>query len=141
MKYVLDSSTAFKWALVEIDTDKALRLRDDFAKAIHELIAPDLFPIELGHSLTRAERQGRITPPQSSALWLAIMQTAPALVPSLPLVPRALDLSSQFRQSIYDCLYVALAEQEQCLLVIADEKLVRKLAPHFSFITPLSSMP
>src|SRR6476620_1948230 len=127
MKYVLDSSTAFKLAVVEIDTDKALRLRDDFARAIHELIAPDLFPIELGHSLTRAERQGRITAPQSSALWLTVMQTAPALAPSLPLIPRALDLSSQFRQSIYDCLYVALAEREQCALVTADEKLVKKL--------------
>jgi predicted nucleic acid-binding protein len=67
------------------------------------------------------------------------MQTSPVLIPSLPLIPRALDLSSQFQQSAYDCLYVALAEREQCPLVTADDKLVKKLAPHFPFITPLSA--
>ena len=28
MKYVLDSSVAVKWAIAEIDTDKALQLRE-----------------------------------------------------------------------------------------------------------------
>ena len=29
MKRVIDACTAFKWAVVEIDSDKALRIRDD----------------------------------------------------------------------------------------------------------------
>jgi predicted nucleic acid-binding protein len=60
MKYVLDSSVAFKWEVAEIDSDKANRLRDDFRKGVHHLIAPAFFPSELAHALTRAERQGRI---------------------------------------------------------------------------------
>jgi predicted nucleic acid-binding protein len=141
MKYVLDSSTAFKWAVAEIHTDKALRLRDDFVRALQELIAPDVFPIELAHSLTRAERQGRVTSSQAAILWRTVMQTSPVLIPSLPMIPRALDLSSQFQQSVYDCLYVALAEHEQCDLITADDKLVKKLGPHFSFIIALSTLP
>jgi hypothetical protein len=31
----------------------------------------------------------------------------------LPLLPRALDISSQLKIGVYDCLYVALAEPEQ----------------------------
>src|SRR5437764_5957293 len=31
------------------------------------------------------------------------------------------DISSQLRQSVYDCLYVALAERESCELVTADD--------------------
>jgi predicted nucleic acid-binding protein len=42
---------------------------------------------------------------------------------------------------VYDCLYVALAERRKCRLVTADEKLVRHLQPHFSFIVVLSSLP
>ena len=60
MKYVLDSSIALKWALPEPDTAKALQLRADYRNGIYELIAPDFFPIETAHALTRAERQRRI---------------------------------------------------------------------------------
>jgi len=49
MKYVIDTSVAFKWVIAEADSDKAIRLRDDFCTAIHELLAPDLFPIHVPH--------------------------------------------------------------------------------------------
>ena len=61
MKYVIDSSVAFKWVVPEPDSDKADRLREDFRNAVHELIAPGVFPVEVGHALTRAERQRRIS--------------------------------------------------------------------------------
>jgi predicted nucleic acid-binding protein len=57
MRYVLDSSVAFKWLVPEMDTPKALRLRNDFRNGVHDLIAPDNFPVETIHALTRAERQ------------------------------------------------------------------------------------
>ena len=44
MKYVLDSSVAFKWVVPESDTPRAVQLRDEFRAAVHELIAPDVFP-------------------------------------------------------------------------------------------------
>jgi len=40
-------------------------------------------------------------------------------------MPKAIALATQNRIGIYDCLYLALAEQEQCPIVSADEKLVR----------------
>ena len=39
---------------------------------------------------------------------------------------------------MYDCLYVALAEQESCEFITADEKLVKKMVTSFPFITALS---
>jgi predicted nucleic acid-binding protein len=62
MKYVIDASVGFKWAVSEIDSDKACLLRDDFNNAIHELLAPDLFPTEIANALAIAERAGRIKP-------------------------------------------------------------------------------
>jgi predicted nucleic acid-binding protein len=56
-------------------------------------------------------------------------------------MPRAYALSSAIRVGIYDCLYVALAEQEGCEFVTADDKLVKNLQPAFSFIQHLSSLP
>jgi predicted nucleic acid-binding protein len=141
MKYVFDSCGAFKWVVAEVLTTEALRLRDDYGNAVHELIAPDVFPVEVGHALTRAERQGRINPSQAAVLWQDVMLTAPVLVPYLPLMPRAIELSSQFRIGVYDCLYVALAEREGCELVTADDRLVKTLGPQFPFVISLAAVP
>ena len=62
MKYAIDASVALKWVLPEIDSDKALRLRSAFTSAVHELISPDIFSIEVANSLARAERNGAILP-------------------------------------------------------------------------------
>jgi predicted nucleic acid-binding protein len=141
MKYVVDSSVAFKWEVPEPNADKALRLRSDFENAIHALLAPDVFTIEVGHALTRAERQKRIPAGTAVGLLADILQTLPALHPSLPFLLRAAELSSRERVGIYDCLYVALAEREQCEFVTADDKLVQRLQPTFPFIRALSSLP
>jgi predicted nucleic acid-binding protein len=141
MKYVLDSSAAFKWVVPETDSDKARRLRDDFIKAVHQLLSPEVFSAELAHALTRAERQGRLLVGQARIFWADVMTTPPLLVPSTPLTARAIDISSGLRIGVYDCLYVALAERENCQLVTADDKLVKNLQSHFPFIIPLSSLP
>ena len=141
MKRVIDSSVAFKWVVAETDSDKALLIRDDFRNGLVELLAPDVFHIEISHALTRAERQTRI--PVGSALPLLrdILVTLPVLHPSLPILLRAVEISSQLRVGVYDCLYVALAEREKCDFVTADDKLVNKLQPSFPFIVSLASLP
>jgi predicted nucleic acid-binding protein len=58
MKCVLDASVALKWVLTEPDSPKAHSVRDDYRKQSHELLAPDVFPVEIAHALTRAERRG-----------------------------------------------------------------------------------
>jgi predicted nucleic acid-binding protein len=141
MKYVLGSSVAVKWVLVEQHSDKAGRLRADFQAGLDELLAPEVFPGEVGHSLTRAERQGRITSGEAIRLWSDVMTTPPKLVASLLFTHRAILVSSQMRASVFDCLYVALAEREGCELISADDRLVNNMRPQFPFERHLSSMP
>ena len=139
--YVLDSSVAFKWVVAEIHTDKALLLRDDFRNGVIQLISPDFFPLEVLHALTKAERQKRIDPTEASTFWLDLMTTCPVLSASLPLAARACAIATKARIGIYDCLHVALAEQEKCELVTADDRLVKNLQAQFPFIRPLASFP
>jgi predicted nucleic acid-binding protein len=141
MKYVLDSSTGFKTLVPEALTDKAEVLLQDYKNAIHELLSPDVYPVEVIHALTRAERQGRLTPAQGGKLYVSFMTTLPKLHPYMSLLPRAYDISSNMRVGVYDCLYVALAEREKCELATADDKLVKNLQPQFPFIRHLSTFP
>jgi predicted nucleic acid-binding protein len=139
MKYVLDSSVAFKWVVPESDSPRAIRLRDEYRAAVDELIAPDIFAPELAHALTRAERQVRIN--DAVTRLIDVLATCPILVASLPLLLRAADISSTMRVGVYDCIYVALAERESCELVTADARLLKNLRSRFPFIIDLASLP
>ena len=76
MTYILDSSVAFKTLVIESDSDKAKRLIEDDRNGVHDLIAPDILPVEVGHALTRAERTGRVSTTDGSMLWSS-MKTLP----------------------------------------------------------------
>lgn len=141
MKFVLDSSVAFKWVVPELHSDKALRLRSAFLASVHALLSPDVFPGEVGHALTRAERQGRITIGEALRLWADVMASSPRLITSLPLTHQAIAISSQTRVGVFDCMYVSLADREGCPFITADDRIIKNLQSQFPFIAPLSSLP
>ena len=135
MKYVLDASVGLKTVLPETLSDKATALIREFQKQVHELIAPDTYLVECAHALTRAERKGLIQPREGEDKFTLISDTCPDLIPHLPLLARAFQISSVMRHGVYDCLYLALAEQEQCELVTADLRLVSALGSKFPIVS------
>jgi predicted nucleic acid-binding protein len=141
MRYVLDSSAAIQWVLPEKDSAKATRLRDDYHHAVHELLAPDIFPAEMLNALTKAERTKRISIGDARVLYQSIIADAPVLHPYLSLLDRAGEVASRFRVALYDCLYLALAERAGCELVTADTRFLNNLRPHFPFLVDLASLP
>lgn len=123
MRAILDASVALKAVLNEAGSDKALALLEDFRQGVHELLAPDVFLAEVGHALTRAERK-KVIPVGDAAIHFDWLVTPPPDIrPSAPLIARAIDLSSRTRTSVYDCLYLLLAEEQHCEVVTADRKL------------------
>src|SRR5438132_12354879 len=109
MKSVLDSSVAVKWSIAEPDTDKALRLRDAYRLGQHELIAPDWFLAEVANVFGKAAARGRMTAAEASQAYNEVVQDAPKMHPSVPLVKDALDLALKHQRAVYDCVYLALA--------------------------------
>jgi predicted nucleic acid-binding protein len=112
-----------------------------FSLGVHEFVSPDFFTVEAAHSLTRAERQGRILARQARRLFLDILATSPAFHAFQPFMLRAIDISSKLRIGVYDCVYVALAESEQCEFITADERLVKNIQAVFPFVLFLGNMP
>lgn len=142
MTYVVDASVAFKWAVNEPHSDKARRLRDDYRSGVHELLAVDIFPAKVGNALVMAERRGIVPAGTGPALLASVMAAVPRLHTSLPdLLPRGYEIAIQAHRTIYDCLYVALAEREGCKLVTADLRLLNALGSLFPFVIPVASLP
>jgi len=79
MSYVLDASVGIKWVMNEVDSAEARHLRDDFRNQTHELIAPNSFPLEAAHALTKAARRGIVT--DAARLWVELVVDSPRLFP------------------------------------------------------------
>ena len=141
MRYVLDASVALCWVIPRPLSPKALLLRDQYRRQIHELIAPSVFPHEIATALTKSERQKLISVGDARPLSRDVLTTPPILHGTGSIFSRAIDISSQTRAGFYDCLYIALAESEGIELLTTDDKLLRNLQPRFSFLTSLANLP
>jgi hypothetical protein len=91
MKYVLDVSVALSWVIPRPLSPKALRLRDEYRQALHDLIAPSIYSAEAASALTKSERQKLITVGQATILLAGILTTSPVLHPYDPLLFRGTD--------------------------------------------------
>jgi predicted nucleic acid-binding protein len=130
------------WVVPEPLSPKADRLREDFRNAIYDLHVPDLFTTEVANALVVTERRGRILAGQNTVLFADVATTMPAIHASYPdVLPRAHAIAASTVVSVYDALYVALAEQQKCELVTGDDRLVRNLRARFPFIVALASLP
>lgn len=134
MKLVIDANIGWKALVPEPNSDKARKLLDDSRLGVHELLAPDLYPIEIGNILVTAARSGKVRTDDVSGLYADLIGDLPDIYQSISLFPRAFDIASQTRASVYDALYVALAEREGCHLATADEKLIKAL-PGFPIVS------
>ena len=126
-----------KWVLDEVDSDRARRLLDQFRAGTRDFVAPDIFAVECAHALTKGERRGLVVDP--AVLFDEVMLDAPRLVSSIPLMIRAIEIARAARIGVYDCVYVALAEREDCELITADQKVINALGSEFPFLVPLTS--
>lgn len=141
MNFVIDASVALRWVIFNALTQKAIQFRDDFENRKFGLIAPAIYKTEIANALTKAERQKLVPVGDARRLIGNVLSVSPVFYSFDSLLFRAADISSQQRCGFYDCLYVALAERENCELITADDKLVRALQPTFPFIVRLADLP
>jgi predicted nucleic acid-binding protein len=141
MKYVIDATIATSWYLSNAHTAKAMRLRFDFHRGIHELLAPDPFPADCAQVLVNAEKNGSIPGGRTQHELNDLLAVGIPILASSPLIARASAIALTTRLKVSASLYAALAEREQCQLLSADQKLIRSARRHFSFVVPFASIP
>ena len=139
MRAVVDASVATSWVLPYPLSPQAIRIRDEYILQIHELIAPLCFSDEVASALTKAERQKIIAVGKAVRLLANVLHTSPALIPHSHLLQRATTISSQTRSGLFDCIYIALTEQEGCEVLTADQKLVRNVQKQYPFVRSIDT--
>ena len=125
--YVVDSNVAAKWLLPEPDSNLARTL----LVPRYKLRAPDLLLSELANVFWKGARRGDLTFGESRELLNRFVSdhvdVTVRLLPSRLVIKHALQIASTERHSIYDCIYLALAVQARCMLITADDRLVRTI--------------
>ena len=123
---VIDTSVAFKWfvAYGEGGLGEAGQLLAAHRAGEVVLIAPSTMPVEIANTLRYL-----VTPDDAHALLSSLEAFRVDLVDtSYDLVRKALGWAAGTGISVYDALFLALAEERWCPLVTADRKAFASVA-------------
>lgn len=124
---VVDASVVVQWYMPEVDSDRAVALLEQAWRGERELLAPDLLFVEVANAAWKRVRRGGMSPEEAVEVARRV-QTAPVSASGLvDLVPRATEIATAFDCTVYDSLYLALAEAYDATLITADRRLCEKV--------------
>ncbi len=122
---VVDASIAVKWVVEEDGTPQALALRQR-----GKLIAPELLVAECANILWKKVQRNELSK-EEAYLAARLLQAAEIeILPTRSLLEAATRIAIELDHPAYDCLYFALAVENGCQFITADERLLRKLDQH-----------
>ena len=120
---VVDASVAAKWVVEEYHSNRAAQLLSLDARH-----APSHWRAEAVNVLWAKVFRGDLTATDADERMSVLLRAPIIDTPIEALMPRTFAISVARTITIYDGLYVALAEKLDIPLVTADQRLIRKLA-------------
>lgn len=133
-RYNVDASVAVKWHLRdEVDTNHTNLLLEEFSRGRVHLLAPDHIRYEVPSAIRNASRRSRLTVDQGRAMIEEFLDWRLTTVGSDDIIVDAYRQAFHYGCSLYDGLYVALAERARCPLNYADARLRNALGDRFEY--------
>jgi predicted nucleic acid-binding protein len=129
---VIDASVVVKWLLRdEPDSHLADSIFADFREGRIEVLAPAHLRYEVPSAIRNALRTGRMTPDDGRAALIDFFAWQIPTVDDDDLIEAGFDQALRYGCSLYDGLYLALAENLGCRFVFADRRLRNTLGTRF----------
>jgi predicted nucleic acid-binding protein len=119
---VIDASIAIKWVVEEDGTAEALALRQRA-----KLIAPELLVAECANILWKKVRRNELLKEEATLAARLLQGAEIELRPTRSLLEAATRISIEIDHPAYDCVYLALAVENECQFVTADQRFLRRL--------------
>lgn len=135
---VVDCSVAAKWFLTETGDVQALSLLDEHEAGRISLIAPDLLLLELASLISKRARRKQLSEEQANRIFWVVEQSDLRLFETRDFIGTAFDLALKNQMSFWDCVYLALAIEQNCTMITADQRLFRGHSPRHPAIRLLS---
>ena len=126
MKLVLDANVIAKWFIEEENTDKAIKIRDNFVAGKLAILEPTLLIYELGNVFWKHPvKSPEDVESDFKALFEIGLEFCTVREPVF--LKNVFEHGRKFGITFYDAVYVTLAEKEDCKLITADAKLQRNV--------------
>jgi predicted nucleic acid-binding protein len=125
--YVVDVNVVLKWRLVEVLSAEARFVR---TASDTRLLAPRFLLVEAANVLAFKVSSSELSREDAVEFQSGIPRLV-ELTDDSVLLRRAFDISHQYRASVYDSLYLALALSTGCRLITADDRFLRLVRPAF----------
>ena len=93
-------------------------------RGINIAIAPELLLAEAANVINKKQLTGELSKSESDQLLSDILSVPIRLYPHRPILPRAFDLVRAHNLTVYDTLYLALAEEHGAVIFTGDRKLL-----------------
>lgn len=129
---VVDSSVAIKWFVVEPYSDESRTILNGYKSGEINLLAPDLMSAEVGNIVWKKHRLQNLDVEDAQAIIDTFKTIGFIFTPNTALLSEAYKLAVTHDRTVYDMMYVALSEQENCQFITADERMVNAIGTHFS---------
>lgn len=133
---VLDASVVVKWFSKEEDSEKAIELRDKFVNREVFIVCPDLVLYEVANALRYNKNLDEND--ISEAIGSLYDMEIDIIVPTKEVMARAIKFAREFNITVYDAVYVSLADILNAKLITADKMLVK--ACKRDFVVSLSDL-
>jgi predicted nucleic acid-binding protein len=132
-RFVVDASVAAKWFLKdESEYRSAELLLADFREHRIQLLAPAHLHYEVSSAIRNAVRTRRLSVDDAREAIEIFLAWNIETVSGVDLILAGFDLSMRFGGSLYDGIYLALAEATASPLIYADARLRNAIGDHFS---------
>lgn len=118
---VADASAAAMWFILEEDSPRAARLKSPAIR----LIAPDWIVAECAQVFWKRAKAGDISGEYADWAIRNLPRWFADFSPAAELAPRALTIARELNHSVYDCVYLALAEREKTKVATADARFLK----------------
>lgn len=94
-------------------------------RGLNTAIAPELLLAEAANVINKMRKSGEIDDSEGDRLLDDLLLVPVRLLSHRPVILRSFDLARQYGVSIYDTLYLALAENHGAVIFSADRKLLK----------------
>jgi predicted nucleic acid-binding protein len=131
-KVVVDASLFVALFVRDPFTPKASALARRWADQGTVTVAPHFMPAEVANAIYKRHLRGEFSLEEASSLMDTFMVSGVQLMAPTSLYSRALQLASELKQStVYDTLYLALAQHLDSELWTADQRFYKAAASEF----------
>ena len=103
------------------DFEKFLR---GVERGLNIAIAPELLLAEAANVINKKQISGELSESESNQLFSDILSVPIRLFPHRPILIRAFELARKHNLTVYDTLYLALAEEHGAVIFTGDRKLL-----------------